>query len=123
MFLWQIIRILVTLALEQKSANREKASVLISDLYGQLLNSREVAVGFEQILHQLSDLVLDTPDVTDAVGNFIARAVADDCLAPAFVLKAPGSPIDPKIQYVGNHSWELLGLIVFCCIIFFQCCS
>ena len=89
---------LVTLALEQKSVNREKASVLISDLCGQVLNSREVACGFDQILRQLGDLELDTPDVTDAVGNFVARAVADDCLAPAYVTKPPVSPTDPKKQ-------------------------
>lgn len=76
---------LVTLALEQKAANREKASVLISDLYGQVLNAREVAAGFDRILQQLEDLALDTPDVSEAVGNFIARCVADDCLAPAYV--------------------------------------
>ncbi len=95
---FQIIRILITLALEEKSANRENASVLISDLYGQVLNSREVGSGFDQILRQLSDLELDTPDATDAVGNFIARAVADDCLPPVYVTKPLSSPTDPKMQ-------------------------
>ena len=85
---------LVTLALEEKAANRELASVLISDLYGQVLNSREVANGFDLILQQLGDLELDTPDVTEAVGNFIARCVADDCLAPAYFIKPHHT--DPK---------------------------
>ena len=92
----QIIRVLVTLALEQKAANREKASVLISDLYGQVLNSREVANGFDLILQQLEDLVLDTPDVTEAIGNFIARCMADDCLAPAFVTRPHPTLKDSK---------------------------
>lgn len=78
---------LVTLALEEKAVNREQASVLISDLYSQVLNSREVANGFDLILQQLEDLSLDTPDVTEAVGNFIARCIADDCLAPAYVTR------------------------------------
>lgn len=94
----QIIRVLVTLALEQKSANREKASILISDLYGQVLNSREVSCGFDQILQQLQDLELDTPDVTESVGNFIARSVADDCLAPAYVTKPHITLSDPKMR-------------------------
>lgn len=92
----EIIRVLVTLALEQKAANREKASVLISDLYGQVLNSREVANGFDLILQQLEDLVLDTPDVTEAIGNFIARCMADDCLAPAFVTRPHPTLKDSK---------------------------
>lgn len=86
---FQLIRVLVTLALEQKAANREKASVLISDLYGQVLNAREVANGFDLILNQIEDLGLDTPDISEAVGNFIARCVADDCLAPAYLNKQP----------------------------------
>lgn len=87
---------LVTLALEQRSTNREKASVLISDLYGQLLNAREVAHGFDRILQQLEDLELDTPDVTEATGNFIARCVADDCLAPAYVTRPHPTLKDSK---------------------------
>lgn len=88
---------LVTLALEQKPANREKASVLISDLYGQVLNAREVASGFDMILKQLQDLELDTPDVSEAVGNFIARCVADDCLAPAYITKSRPTT-EPAVQ-------------------------
>ncbi len=96
LYVLQIIRVLVTLALEQKPANREKASVLISDLYGQVLNSREVANGFDLILQQLEDLLLDTPDVTEAVGNFVARCVADDCLAPAYVTRPHPTLKDPR---------------------------
>ena len=86
----------MTLALEQKPANREKVSVLISDLYGQVLNAREVAHGFDLILQQLEDLMLDTPDITEAVGNFIARCVADDCLAPAYVTRPHPTLRDAK---------------------------
>lgn len=86
----------MALALEQKPANREKASVLISDMYGQIINTREVSNGFDLILQQLENLVLDTPDVTVAVGNFIARCVADDCLAPAYVTRPHPTLKDPK---------------------------
>ncbi len=85
----QIVRVVVSLALEEKAANREKVSVLLSDLYGQLLNGREVAKGFEQVLSQLDDLTLDTPDASTVVGNFMARCVADDCLPPAFISTYP----------------------------------
>jgi len=40
---------------------------------------------FEVLLKNLPDLVLDTPDAATVLGNFIARAVADDCLPPKFV--------------------------------------
>ena len=41
--------------------------------------------GFDALLAQLNDLSLDTPNAAELLGNFIARAVADDCLPPAFV--------------------------------------
>lgn len=36
---------LVTFALEESPSRRELASVLISDLYGSVINSRDVAEG------------------------------------------------------------------------------
>lgn len=42
-------------------------------------------VGFDFLLHQLNDLSLDTPNASEVLGNFIARAIADDCLPPAYV--------------------------------------
>lgn len=81
----EIVHVLLTLVMEEKAANREKASVLLSDLYGQLLNTRDIAAGFDLLLRELEELSLDTPDAADILGNFIARCVADDCLPPAFV--------------------------------------
>ena len=84
-----MVRVVITLALEEKAANREKVSVLLSDLYGQVVNGREVARGFGAVLSELDELILDTPDAPTVVGNFMARCVADDCLPPAFVSTFP----------------------------------
>ena len=37
------------------------------------------------LLGELAELSLDTPDAAEVLGNFMARAVADDCLPPAFI--------------------------------------
>jgi programmed cell death protein 4 len=37
------------------------------------------------LLRNLPDLVLDTPEAPTILGNFIARSVADDTLAPRFL--------------------------------------
>ncbi len=42
-------------------------------------------IGFDILLLQLNDLSLDTPNASEVLGNFIARAVADDCIPPAYV--------------------------------------
>lgn len=41
--------------------------------------------GFDILLNNLPDLILDTPEAPTLLGNYIARAVADDCLPPKYV--------------------------------------
>ncbi|KAF8790665.1 Programmed cell death protein 4 like protein [Argiope bruennichi] len=86
----QLIGMAVSLAMERKPSHREMTSVLISDMYGQILLQEDIAAGFDQLLIDLPDLVLDTPDAATVLGNFIARAVADDCLPPKFVQNYKG---------------------------------
>ncbi|KXJ11745.1 programmed cell death protein 4 [Exaiptasia diaphana] len=81
----KVVALAVTHAFEKKASHRELASILISDLYGKVLNSNDIAKGFQSLLEDLDDLSLDTPDAPDYLAKFIARAVADDALAPAYV--------------------------------------
>jgi programmed cell death protein 4 len=80
-----IIKVAVEKAMEHKQSHREMTSVLISDLYGKVVTSKDIARGFDILLANLSDIVLDTPDASHILGNFIARAVADDCIPPKYV--------------------------------------
>jgi programmed cell death protein 4 len=86
----QILVIAVTLAMERKASHREMTSVLISDLYGRVLYEEHIERGFDILLNSLPDLVLDTPTAPTILGNFIARAVADDCIPPKFVQQYKG---------------------------------
>ena len=42
-------------------------------------------------MRQLPDLILDTPDACEALGNFLARAIADDCIPPKFLHSYKGN--------------------------------
>jgi len=84
----QIPIVLISLALEKKSSHRELASILISDLFGKPLTSEDIERGFDILLSQLDDLELDTPDASIVLGNFIARAIADDCIPPKYATNA-----------------------------------
>ena len=46
--------------------------------------------GFEALLTSLPDLVLDCPEAPVILGNFLARAIADDCLPPKFLTSHKG---------------------------------
>ncbi|GBP58239.1 hypothetical protein EVAR_40744_1 [Eumeta japonica] len=76
---------IVEIALDHKPSHCEMASVLISDLYGRVFSAKDIGYAFERLLEKLPDLVLDTPDATQLLSNFMARCVADDCLPPSFV--------------------------------------
>nr|XP_013099491.1 unnamed protein product [Stomoxys calcitrans] len=82
-----VTSVIVEIALDHKDSQREMTSVLISDLYGRVITAKDIEKGFEILLANLPDLTLDTPDAPNIVGNFLARAVADDCLPPKFVTK------------------------------------
>lgn len=80
-----IVSCAVELSLNYKDSHREMTSLLISDLYGRLLRTVDIERGFSALLANLTDLILDTPEAPTWLGNFIARAVADDCIPPRFV--------------------------------------
>jgi len=49
------------------------------------LTDEEMEVGFQVLLDSIEDLVIDIPDAKAMVGSFLARAVVDEVLAPAFL--------------------------------------
>lgn len=82
---YMIAQIVVEIAMDHKPSHREMTSVLISDLYGRILSQRDICKAFDALLKNLPDLILDTPEAATVLGNFLARAVADDCIPPKFL--------------------------------------
>lgn len=103
-----VIVIAITLAMERKSAHREMTSVLISDLYGQLVGQKEFELAFDTLLQMLPDLMLDTPNADILLGNFIARAVADDCIPPIYVTRAQETSPDKPMRSAIEQAADLL---------------
>lgn len=82
----RVVYLIVSLVMEKKGAQRELASLLLSDLYGErIIFLEELELGFQALLNSLTELKLDTPDATQVLGQFMARCVADDCLKPGFI--------------------------------------
>lgn len=106
----QIVCMAISLAMERKPSQREMTSVLLSDLYGHILLLDDIAAGFDLLLENLPDLILDTPDAATVLGNFIARAVADDCLPPKFVQSYKGKVECPHARAALEHADALLSM-------------
>lgn len=75
----------IEIALDHKPSHREMTSVLISDMYSHLIKQKDITLAFDILLKNLPDLILDTPDAPTILGNFLARAIADDCLPPKII--------------------------------------
>ncbi|XP_065827923.1 programmed cell death protein 4-like [Oscarella lobularis] len=82
---YEVPRVAVSIAMEHKADHRELTSRMLSDLFGEYIGADEMMKGFDCLVSNLEDLVLDTPDAVEVLGSFIARAVADDCLPPVYV--------------------------------------
>lgn len=65
------------------------ASNLLSSLYHEVIQAAQVQKGFRNLLHSVEDLKLDVPSAEDDVALFLARAIVDDVLPPAFLQKVP----------------------------------
>ncbi|XP_060526442.1 programmed cell death protein 4 [Cylas formicarius] len=85
-------------AMDHKPSHRELTSVLISDLYGYVVTEFDIVKAFENLLSNINDLILDIPDAPVILGNFIARAIADDCIPPRFIVATKEKSDDPKFQ-------------------------
>jgi len=84
-------------------------SLLISDLVAdQFLETEDVAKAFDVLLQNLPDLVLDCPDAATIMGNFVARAVADDCISAGFVHSRKDNPDNEHAKAALGHAEVLL---------------
>ncbi|XP_068228442.1 programmed cell death protein 4 [Palaemon carinicauda] len=92
----------VELAMDHKPSHREMTSVLLADLYGHLLYETDYAKGYDTLIKNLSDLVLDTPDAPTILGNFIARSIADDCIPPKFLQSYKGKVYEAVVMVIEN---------------------
>lgn len=85
------IKRLVSMAMDRHNKEKEMASVLLSALYADVISSVQISQGFFLLLESADDLAVDILDAVDILALFIARAVVDDILPPAFVTRAKKS--------------------------------
>ncbi|KAL7085619.1 hypothetical protein ACP275_14G291100 [Erythranthe tilingii] len=63
------------------------ASILLSSLYGDVIDPQQLYKGFQKLVESADDLIVDIPNAVDILALFIARAVVDDILPPSFLTK------------------------------------
>ncbi|XP_038684560.1 MA3 DOMAIN-CONTAINING TRANSLATION REGULATORY FACTOR 1-like [Tripterygium wilfordii] len=82
------IKRLVSRAMDRHDREKEMASVLLSALYADVISPAHIRDGFVMLLESADDLAVDILDAVDILALFLARAVVDDILPPAFLTRA-----------------------------------
>ncbi|KAJ6412443.1 hypothetical protein OIU84_005487 [Salix udensis] len=94
---YYFVKKLVSMAMDRDDKEKEMAAVLLSSLYADIIDPPQVYRGFCKLLEAADDLIVDIPDTVDVLALFIARAVVDDMLPPAFLKKQMAAlPEDSK---------------------------
>lgn len=94
---YYFVKKLVSLAMDRHDKEKEMAALLLSALYADDIDPPQVYKGFRKLVESADDLIVDIPDTVDVLALFIARAVVDDILPPAFLKKQMVSlPKDSK---------------------------
>ncbi|KAH7295354.1 hypothetical protein KP509_27G043500 [Ceratopteris richardii] len=87
MYHHHFIKKVVSVALDRHDREKEMTAVLLSALYADVIDPDQVAKGFGRLVESADDLAIDIPDAVDILALFVARAVVDDILPPAFLKK------------------------------------
>ncbi|EOA15859.1 hypothetical protein CARUB_v10007684mg [Capsella rubella] len=82
------IKRLVSVSMDRHDKEKEMASVLLSALYADVINPNQIRDGFVLLLESADDFVVDIPDAVNVIALFLARAVVDEILPPAFLPRA-----------------------------------
>ncbi|XP_062213519.1 MA3 DOMAIN-CONTAINING TRANSLATION REGULATORY FACTOR 2-like [Phragmites australis] len=84
---YYFVKKLVSVAMDRHDREKEMAAVLLSSLYGDVIDRPQLYKGFCKLTESCDDLFVDTPDAVDILAVFVARAIVDDMLPPAFLAK------------------------------------
>lgn len=95
-----VVKKAVSISLDKNPREREMVSRLLTCLHPTPLSDADMEEGFDILLDSLDDLTTDVPDARTMVANFLARAVVDEVLTPAFLSeqnnKRPGEAVIEK---------------------------
>lgn len=103
----EIVKKAISLAMDKGPRERELTSRLLTSLHPTPMSDKDMELGFEALLDSLDDLSMDVPDAKTMAASFLARAVVDEVLPPAFLSEQnnarPGDAVVEKAVTLLNR--------------------
>jgi len=85
-------------SMEKQPYEREHISRLLSAVYSTVIPPEQIVEGFQQTMDVLEDVVLDSPAAVEMLAKFLARAIVDEIVPPAFLHTAfAESPLSKEV--------------------------
>ena len=82
-----VVRKSVELALDRNGREKELCSRLIAEISGYC-SPETIVEGFDDILWNSGELVIDVPEAAGIISKFLARAVVDDCPPSNYIVES-----------------------------------
>jgi len=82
-----LVKEAVIYGMEHNAFERELISQFLAQAYN-IFHGHDIQNGFQVLLDRLPDLILDVPSAPELLAKFVARAIFDEILAPAFLKEA-----------------------------------
>jgi len=102
----QLISYLIQIALEHNNTCKELTSRLLRDLIIELFVEKDFVQGFDLLLKNINDLILDNPEASESIGTFIARSIADKVIRRSYLerfLSTETKPVDSTLPDLNNE--------------------
>jgi len=84
----QFVKKALVMAMERSPFDKELVSKMLSAYYNKFVSAEKIADGFQEALKAINDIVLDTPNAVEILAKFLARAIMDEVVPPAFLKTA-----------------------------------
>ena len=85
---YEFVKRIINMSFDRSDRERELVSQLLSYGYPNFFSTSVVGKGFERLFEVADEVVKDAPAAHDMLAKFLARAVVDEVLPPAFLLDA-----------------------------------
>lgn len=87
-YLYEFVKRLVNMSFDKSDRVRELVSKILSLGYPDTLSSNMIGKGFERLFELIDEIEKDVPSAREMMSAFLARAVVDEVLPPAFLSDA-----------------------------------
>jgi hypothetical protein len=97
---FELIKKLISMSLDGKPHHRELTSRILAYWADGFITLTHYERAFSVLLERVEDLYLDVPDILRLLAGFLARAIVDEILPPAFLVRQDLSERDLGNQVI-----------------------